>query len=206
MLIFVAFFLLTTFITAGVVGLGYSEQQALFIAEAALGLSFPLSVLVYMRYYKRLTFGEIASQLGLTSDKLSLRMVGIGIGLFLVVMAVTIIIGLLGFLFGQTINTNVSVALAGAPAWFYAFSAVIEPINEEVLFRGFMVPRLGIIVSAIIFGLGHLGYNSTFEVEVIVAVVFGLIAGYVFKKTNSLYPSIIAHILVNSIAVLALVL
>ena len=112
-----------------------------------------------------------------------------------------------------------------------------------------MVPRLGIVLSSIIFGVGHLSYFSTsltpniwlqaialavatvglfycyklrswsyaasivivvllfmtgnLGIDVIAAVIFGLLAGYIFKKTNSLYPSIIAHALVNTLTIIA---
>ena len=113
-------------------------------------------------------------------------------------------ISILGSVVNTQINTNVNIVLSGAPIWFYIFVAIIEPINEEILFRGFMVPRLGIVISALIFGVLHSGYNSTFGIEIIAAFVFGIISGYVFKKTDSLYPSIIAHILVNTLAVIVL--
>ena len=88
--------------------------------------------------------------------------------------------------------------------WFLIFAAVIEPINEEIFFRGFLSTRIGIMPSAIIFGLAHYSYNSTFGVEVIAAFAFGIISAYVYKRTGSVYPGIIAHILINSLAVLSM--
>ena len=56
---------------------------------------------------------------------------------------------------GVQVNTNTASLFSGAPVWFFIFAAVIEPINEEIVFRGFLVPRLGIVPSALIFGLAH---------------------------------------------------
>lgn len=180
------------------------SQQLEYILDAGLGLSMPASVILYFKFYKKLNFKEMLSQLGLRRANLSWRMVGIGLLVFLVIFILDIAVSVLSSVLHMQINTNIGVLFAGSPLWFYIFAAVIEPINEEVLFRGFAVPRIGIVASTLIFGLLHSGYNSTFGIEVIAAFVFGIIAGYVFRRTKSLYPSIIAHILVNSIAVIAL--
>ena len=88
---------------------------------------------------------------------------------------------------------------------FLLFSFLVAPINEEILFRGFMVPRIGILASAVLFSVPHLlSYSSVSEL--IAAFIFGIAAGYAFKKTGSLYPSIIAHALVNLISILPFIL
>lgn len=63
---------------------------------------------------------------------------------------------------------------------------------------------VGIVNSATIFGMLHAGYGSTFSIEVLAGITFGLVAGYVFVRMRSLYPSILAHIAVNSVAVVAM--
>ena len=104
-----------------------------------------------------------------------------------------------------SLPTNVRQLLGGLPAYFFAFAVIVAPIDEEILFRGFLVPRIGIILSALIFGILHfLSYASISEF--IAAFVFGLIAGYAFKRTRSLYSTIIPHMLVNLLGILALLL
>jgi membrane protease YdiL (CAAX protease family) len=39
----------------------------------------------------------------------------------------------------------------------------------------------------------------------VVALWFGLTGGYVFKKTKSLYPSLMTHIMVNTITSIAII-
>ncbi len=190
-------------ISIGLANIGFS-QQLNNILDAGLGFSMPVSVLLYFILYKKFNLKEILNQLGLRRSGLSPKMIGIGLLIFLVIFLLDLAVSLVSSVLHTQINTNIGVLLGGSPLWFYIFAAVIEPINEEVLFRGFAVPRLGIVISALVFGLLHAGYNSTFGVEIIAAFIFGIIAGYAFKKTKSLYPPIIAHILVNSIAVIAL--
>lgn len=205
LVIFLAFFILSSFIAYLVQYFGYPGQYTAFVLDAGLGLSMTAATLTYLFVYKKMNSGEVVDALGVGRSRISGFMIVIGLLLFTIVMLVSLGSTALSSALGVEISTNVSVVLAGAPLWFYIFVAVIEPINEELLFRGLMVPRLGIVISALLFGSLHATYNSTFAIEVIAAAIFGLVAGYAFKKTGSLYPSIIAHILVNSIAVVALI-
>lgn len=165
-------------------------------------LSLPIAAVLYLVLYKRQDGHSMLTSLGLSRQQFSIGKIGIGIILAFAILVFTTMVGLIGIATNTPVNTNIGILLSGAPVWFLFFTAVIEPINEEIFFRGLMVPRLGIIVSAIIFSLGHVGYDSTFEIEVIAALIFGILAGYAYRKTNSLYPSIIAHILINVIAVI----
>jgi membrane protease YdiL (CAAX protease family) len=182
--------------------IGYNNYNFLLDVAALLPLS--IAVFVYMRMYKRMSLQKIKSALGFVPKGIAAN-VAIGILIFLVILAFEIAVGLASAATNVPINTNADLVFAGAPMWFYIFAAVIEPINEEIMFRGFLVPRLGVILSALIFGVAHYSYYSTFGIEVIAAFIFGTMAGYVFKKKKSIYPGIVAHILVNSLAVLALI-
>ena len=83
---------------------------------------------------------------------------------------------------------------------------VIQPIAEEILFRGTFMSSLlkwkknpwwAISITTIFFSCIHLNIS-----QIIGTFVFGFIAGWLFYKTNSLYPSIIIHITNNSICCL----
>ncbi len=201
MLIFLILFLALMFVSIVLNSVGISQNSNVFISSTALEIVFPASVIIYLWLYKKMNGRDMIKSLGLSKDKISFYVLGLGVLLFFIISILGIGVGLIQSITGTAINTNVAVEFAGAPLWFYLFASVITPICEEVLFRGFMVPRIGIIVSALIFGLLHFSYNSTFGIEIIAATIFGLLAGYVFKKTGSLYPSILAHILVNTLAV-----
>jgi hypothetical protein len=67
-------------------------------------------------------------------------------------------------------------------------------ISEEVLFRGAVQPRLGLVLAAILFTIGHLQYSltpATLEV-----LVIGLILGLVRQRSNTTV-CIIIHALYN---------
>lgn len=185
---------------------GFNSNSTLFVLDALFSLVFPVSVLVYFFAYKRYSVRDVVSQLGLIPSRRTPVHILIGVGIFLLMLAIEIATAAISNFTNVQINTNVSTMLNSAPMWFLIFSAVIVPLNEEILFRGFLVPRIGIFFSAVVFGLGHYAYNSTFGIEIIAAFIFGLIAGYAFKRTKSLYPSLIAHILVNATTLAALTL
>jgi membrane protease YdiL (CAAX protease family) len=175
-----------------------------FTSYATLSLAFPVSVIIYLRFIDK-SKKAISERIGLGAKKFSMKNILIGVLIFIVILALEISIGFISDATGVQINTNVISVFAGAPLWFYIFSCLIAPINEEVFFRGLAVPRVGIIISAIIFGLLHSSYDSTFGVEMIAAAIFGIIAGYSYKKTGSLYPSIVAHMLVNTFTILSII-
>ncbi|MDE1870965.1 MAG: CPBP family intramembrane metalloprotease [Candidatus Micrarchaeota archaeon] len=170
-------------------------------SSMALSLFFPSIVFSYM-LYRGNTISGIISELGLSRDRITAKMIIVGISLFLAVVLFGLALSAFSQLTNIQLPTNVQAALAGTPAYFLVFTFLIAPINEEIFFRGFMVPRLGIIASAIIFALLHLSYISVSEFAA--ALFFGLLAGYVFRRTKSLYPSIVAHAIVNFVTVAAL--
>ncbi|MCL5239342.1 MAG: CPBP family intramembrane metalloprotease [Candidatus Marsarchaeota archaeon] len=173
-----------------------------FFSTAALSLAFSASSIAYL-YLVEKSRKSIIERLGLSAKGLTPRNLSIGVFLFLIIFLLEVIVGLASSVSGVPINTNVSLVFAGAPLWFLVFASVVAPVNEEVLFRGVLVPRLGVFVSALFFAIPHLTYDSTFAIEFLAAFAFGLLAGHVFKKTGSLYPSVIAHILVNTLTLVS---
>ncbi|MBQ0141209.1 MAG: CPBP family intramembrane metalloprotease [Prevotellaceae bacterium] len=87
--------------------------------------------------------------------------------------------------------------------------AIIGPAAEEILFRGAICeqmlrsgakPWTAILVSALIFGIVHLN-----PAQIPFATILGIMFGILYYKTKSLIPSIILHIINNSLAVLMII-
>jgi len=84
--------------------------------------------------------------------------------------------------------------------------AVAAPILEETLFRGIILKALlkkytpfkAIIISAVAFGVFHLN-----PWQFLYATVLGLLLGYMYWKTKSLFYPILIHMLLNGTAFLA---
>ncbi len=184
---------------AGMVGLTAANTYSTIYLE----ISFFLVVFSYL-LAKGNTLHGIVSQLGLSKDKARPRFLLIGLLLFAAIFALEVGAGLFSYYTHISLPTNVMKVLGGMPIYFYIFAFLVVPFTEEILFRGFLVPRIGIIPAALLFAILHSGYASI--AEFVAALVFGLLAGYVFKKTGSLYSSVLAHALVNFLTVAALFL
>lgn len=88
------------------------------------------------------------------------------------------------------------------------FIGLLTPLGEEFLFRGVLTnallrygPFVGVVGSTLIFALAH-GVNEVFPA----ALVTGLIAGEVFRRSGSVWPGVVVHAVVNLPTVPALVL
>jgi membrane protease YdiL (CAAX protease family) len=84
--------------------------------------------------------------------------------------------------------------------------AVLAPLVEELVFRGLLYgwltgrwgKNVGWIVSSIAFALAH-----TEPAHIILVFPLGLLFGWLRKRTDSLLPSLVAHIANNSLALVA---
>jgi membrane protease YdiL (CAAX protease family) len=78
---------------------------------------------------------------------------------------------------------------------------IVAPVTEEMIYRGVILRGLlasygkndAIVFSAIVFSIVHINPD-----QIVFALVIGLFFGWLYVKTYSLWPSIIAHILFNS--------
>ena len=96
------------------------------------------------------------------------------------------------------------IVLPGAGAALTFIALVLwTPFTEEVFFRGFVFaglwPRLGstgaIIVSALIFSLFHVAPGVLLPI-----FITGVLLAWLYRRTGSLWPSIVAHAGQNAIA------
>ena len=81
---------------------------------------------------------------------------------------------------------------------------LLPGLSEELLFRGVMLPALGldhtaVIVSSLCFGVLHLSGSEQWP-YVIWATIIGMILGYSALLTGNLLVPIVAHIITNWIS------
>ena len=190
-----------------------SISAPLDLADSSMVFSLLLPFIVFSYLLLRgNSLEEIIEQLGLSRKSLSKSVIVAGILLLIAVIALEAGIAVFSTVTNIQLPTNVQAVLAGTPAYFLIFTFLIAPIDEEIFFRGFIVTKLkgfthnawiAIIGGAIIFAILHLSYLSVSEF--LAAFVFGILAGYVFLRMKSLYPSIMAHMLVNLLTVISIV-
>lgn len=168
-----------------------------------LSLFFPSIVFAYM-LARGWSLKGMVRNLGLSRSALTGYNLWIGVVIFLAILLLSFIIAGISAVTNIPLPSNVNQIFGGLPIYFLIFSFLIAPIDEEILFRGFLVPRIGVLPAAILFSVLHLSYVSISEL--VAAFVFGIIAGYIFKRRRSLYSTILAHALVNVLAVSSLLL
>lgn len=95
-----------------------------------------------------------------------------------------------------------SAALSDTGVIMAIATIVVAPIVEEIIFRGLILSRLrkaipgwlAVLISALLFGLCH-GQI----VWICYAFVLGLIFGVMAQRSGSVWPSLLAHVLFNTI-------
>jgi len=75
--------------------------------------------------------------------------------------------------------------------------AAASSIGEELLFRGTLLPWIGVWPQAVVFALLHVGPGRRFLPWTISAFVLGVGLGYVADATDNLGAPIVAHFTIN---------
>lgn len=91
----------------------------------------------------------------------------------------------------------------GRGVWALLTLVVMAPLFEEVIFRGMVLEstraRYGVVVawlvSSVVFGIAHL--HPTVAVN---ALVMGLVLGYIYIRSDSLWSTVILHAVNNALA------
>jgi len=169
-------------------------QSAAFVLVQLIYLIPVLTVFVYRRISLRsIGFGKFKwSTLGLGC--------GLLIGSYFLIMIHNGILALLGIgTQGQEI-----LKIFGSldtPVWFVLVGVIVAPVVEEIFFRGFLFQGFrqrygwisGALISSAVFAIGHLDPVALFP-----AFILGLLFAYIYHRTNSIWPGIILHFLVNA--------
>ncbi|MFQ3630094.1 lysostaphin resistance A-like protein [Roseiflexus sp.] len=166
---------------------------------------------------------EPLSVLGFSAPHpLRLTLLGIGLGLLALMLN-----GIVGALFVSSgIRQNQAALYPLFPgdfagqALFFIGAAVLAPIGEEVLFRGYLFgslrrlagdSRTGIMiaygVSAMVFALSHsLAATEGLVGLLVPSFLIGLVFAWGFDRSGSLIPAIVAHAINNGVALAALLM
>jgi membrane protease YdiL (CAAX protease family) len=82
------------------------------------------------------------------------------------------------------------------------YLAAISAFAEELLFRGAIQPFAGLALTSVLFGLLHMGGDGRISAWSVWAVLAGLLLGWMYDETASLWPPVAAHFTVNAAALL----
>lgn len=129
---------------------------------------------------------------------------GIGCGLLVASYLVIILHNAVLYLLGVDPQGEAIMELFArldSPVWFLIVGAIFAPLVEEIFFRGFLFQgfrhRYGwtkaMLLSSAIFAVAHLD-----PVALIPTFILGCLLAYLFQRSNSVWPGIILHFLVNA--------
>lgn len=171
-------------------------------------LALILIPILYLKFIKKLNLKEIKETLLIHNKSIKKEVIGslalfgtLFLGFILIASALSIIetrtgieltdMEKVGEVVNKSFNTN--------PIYFILLIVIVLFV-EELFFRAFLVPRIGPILSTIIFTLFHLGYESI--AETIGVFLLGLILAYWFKKNKSIIQNYIGHVLYDILAII----
>ena len=77
------------------------------------------------------------------------------------------------------------------------FLSIFSALGEELLFRGVLLQKSGLIFSSLLFGIIHFIPRKKFLPWTFFAITLGFILGLLFQWTGSLLAPILAHFLIN---------
>jgi membrane protease YdiL (CAAX protease family) len=136
--------------------------------------------------------------------KFKAKVLGLGCGLLIGAYLIILLHNLI--LLGLGIDTQGEailrlIEMLESPVWFFLVGVIFAPFVEEIFFRSFLFQGFrqkygwvrAMLLSSAIFAAAHLDPAS-----LIPTFVLGLLLAYLFHKSNSVWPGIILHFLVNA--------
>jgi len=138
------------------------------------------------------------------------NVLALGCGLVMLAFFVNLVNNLIMFFLGVEVQAQQFGNLLNdlpQPEFLLITGIVLAPLLEETIFRGFLFgglrQRLGwgkaALISSAIFGAMHLSLAAF-----IPTFTLGLLFTYLYQRSNSLWPGIILHTLINSVSLCAL--
>lgn len=146
------------------------------------------------------------------------KAIGLGVLTFVVGLAAEQLMGLVYTLPSTDPTANFMKTLGGGALYLMAALAMIGPVMEEIIFRGFLfnvlnssvTKKLGsgtlttmvaVVGSAFIFGAMHMNLPA-----LPFYMVLGAVYAEAYRRSGTLVVPIVAHVLNNSMIVIALIL
>jgi uncharacterized protein len=174
--------------------------QSGLLAIVQLAFLLPVVVIFAWRriHWKHLGFGAFSA-----------GTMGIGCGLLIASYAIILLHNLLLVNLGIDTQGEAIAELFAAlesPVWFFIVGALLAPLIEEIFFRGFLFQGFrarygwvsGMLLSSGIFAVAHLD-----PVSLIPTFILGCVLAYLYHRSNSVWPGVILHVMVNSFGLLA---
>ncbi|HEX9512213.1 MAG TPA: type II CAAX endopeptidase family protein [Puia sp.] len=136
------------------------------------------------------------------------------IAILLILLAGVAILSRIELAFGilkKSDKLNGMVVVLRRSKWLLVFTCLTAGVTEELIFRGYLIPRLqlffkgsypSLIISSVFFGLAHIGYGNI--AQVIGPVFIGFIFALYYQKYRNIKVVIICHFLWDYLTLLVM--
>ena len=171
-----------------------------------LSVVLVLSPLVWVFAFENKRFKtkkRFLKEFSLFSDDLK-QDLAVGFTGFLVLLLVVFLFGEIITVFFQNDSDLVVDVVKSLDFSYLVLVFILQVPIEEFFFRGFLVKRFGVWLPALLFGLAHLAYGSV--IEVILAIVAGVVLGFIFLKRENIIAPVVSHALLNLTTLLMIAL
>jgi membrane protease YdiL (CAAX protease family) len=101
--------------------------------------------------------------------------------------------------FAQRLHTDLRPLALSLSPQMMVILAVTSALGEELFFRGLLLPWIGLLPQAVLFGFLHQTGGSSRWVWMVWAFVMGVILGAIYALSGSLVGSLICHALINAL-------
>lgn len=154
---------------------------------------------------------QLAAQFGFVAESIP-RELGLGVllgaiswgAVLLGIMAVALLLYALGA--GDALPKQPPALvpfIAGLPIGVKILISLSAGVVEEWFFRGFLQPRMGIVLATVLFALAHFSYGQPFML--IGITLLSLVYGLLVRWRQNIWPAIAAHALFDGVQLLVIV-
>jgi uncharacterized protein len=136
----------------------------------------------------------------------------LGCGLLIAIYIIVIINNLIMLALGVITQAETIFDLLGnleSPVLFVIVGVILAPVLEELFFRGFLFKGLrekygwkaALVISSVIFSVFHLQVATLLPM-----FLLGGLFAYLYQRTESVFPGMIMHFLVNAFGMIGLLI
>ncbi|MEJ2086063.1 MAG: CPBP family intramembrane metalloprotease [Acidobacteriota bacterium] len=131
-----------------------------------------------------------------------------GVGAWLLVLVVLVVVGMtIWWLGGEEMLPQQPPPLipwiAALPLGFKLLVSVSAGVSEEIFFRGFLQPRMGLAASTGLFVLAHASYEQ--PIMLVGILILSLVYGLLAQWRQTIWPAIAAHALFDAVQLLVVI-
>jgi uncharacterized protein len=134
---------------------------------------------------------------GFTKIKLK-DLIKFTIVIFLLLFCLSYLLSFISILFNISDLNLVSEHISSIPFLLIIYFFIVRVFLEEWFFRGFLVKRIGCLLSSALFAIFHVGYGSI--IQLVGAFALGFVLAKNYQKLGNILPLYFAHMLYNFVA------